>query len=393
MSRITRPFSPGVLVLVAACVSVAAIAAPTWAATVELRSDVPVGPMSGRYSAGAGERNDVAVTSGSQSSFRVHDAGAAITAGAGCTSLTANNAECIGNVWGLLFVRVDLGDGDDVLRPTATRALKVHGGLGDDRLLGGASVDELDGGGGMDELHGNGGSDLLEDGDGVAMQPLDADVLDGGAGGGDWVSYEHRTVSVAVDLADRRSDGSVGEGDVLTGIENVHGGLGDDRLVGDAGDNWFMDAGGRNQIRGRAGEDFVRGARAGSVNCGPGDDQVRGATKRVVLTRNCELLVDPADFIEVTPFPRLIADGLAFDFPPQGEDPPIGSMVVTEARGQRRRIARGAIRWTHPGATARLRLTAVGRGLLGHMRVRATVRVLGGDRALSWSIVLPRRQA
>jgi hypothetical protein len=321
----------------------------------------------------------------------VDDAGADITAGGGCTSLGSDSGECMANVWGLLFVRVDLGEGDDALEPTATSALRVDGGPGNDRLLGGTWFDELNGGGGTDELRGNGNDDVLSDGDGEAGGTPDGDLLDGGPGDKDWVSYETRELPVIVDLADSARDGGRGEGDTLIGIENVRGGSGDDRLTGDAGPNWFDDEGGTNVLRGRGGDDVFRAARAGRTDCGSGDDEVRGVTSRMVLARDCERLVDTAQFIEVTPYPRRTRTGLAFDFEADGEDPPIGTMAVREAVDRRRVLARGPIRWTHPGATARLRLTPAGRRILSRRRVRATVRVLGVERKLAWGIVLARR--
>jgi hypothetical protein len=350
--------------------------------------------MLGRYVAGAGERNDLSLTSiwanTVLSGFRVNDTGAAIAVGLGCDSRGSDSAECVATSgFGLLFVRVDLGTGDDVLQPTATSALRVDGGPGDDRLLGGTWYDELNGGGGTDELRGNAGDDVLSDGDDDRGETPDGDLLDGGPGAGDWVSYETRKLPVTVDLEHSAPDGGRGE-DTLIAIENVHGGSGDDRLSGNSGPNWFDDEGGTNVLRGRGGDDLFRAARAGRVDCGRGDDEVRGATERVVLARNCERLVDPGQFLEVNPYPRLTRTGLAFDFPP-GEDPPTGSMTVRESMGERRVVARGPIRWTNLGAAARLRLTADGRRILRGGRVRATVRVLAGERKLAWGIVLGRR--
>jgi hypothetical protein len=57
-------------------------------------------------------------------------------------------------------------------------------------------------------------------------------VLAGGPGT-DWVSYEDRTAPLTINLADPGPDA----GDTLLGIENVHGGRGDDRLSGDDGPN------------------------------------------------------------------------------------------------------------------------------------------------------------
>jgi hypothetical protein len=58
-------------------------------------------------------------------------------------------------------------------------------------------------------------------------QTPDGDLLAGGAGNGDWISYEPRELPVMVDLADPALGGQRGEDDTLRGIENVHGGSGD----------------------------------------------------------------------------------------------------------------------------------------------------------------------
>jgi Ca2+-binding RTX toxin-like protein len=87
----------------------------------------------------------------------------------------------------LSVFRIILGDGDDVLQPTISSALRAKGGPGQDRLHGSTRFDVLDGGGERDELRGDGGDDLLRDGD--SGRAPDGDLLDGGAGNADWVSY------------------------------------------------------------------------------------------------------------------------------------------------------------------------------------------------------------
>jgi Ca2+-binding RTX toxin-like protein len=369
--------------LIVACPFVADLHADAArAAVVQVDRPLPAAPVTGRYLADPGERNDVSLTA-IPSGFRIQDGGAAITAGEGCVSLDSRTADCMPS---LSVLRLVLGDGDDLLLSTIPTAVRVDGGVGNDRVRGSTGFDVLDGGGGVDELHGEGGDDVLSDGD--SGQAPDADLLAGGAGDGDWVSYETRERPVTVDLADPAPGGQRGEGDALQGFENLHGGSGDDLLSGDAGPNSFDDEGGINVFRGRGGDDVFRGARAGLVRCGTGRDQVHGVTRRVQLTPSCERLSDRDRFFEVTPYPRANRRGLTFDIFTDGEDPPLGAMTIREATGGRRLLARGRIRWTHPDATARLRLTTAGRLAVTRRRVHAIVRLSGAERKLAWGIVL-----
>lgn len=71
---------------------------------------------------------------------------------------------------------VEGGDGDDVVKVSATGAVRAEGGEGNDYLIGGPSFDWLDGGPGFDILLGRGDTDVLVGGE-------DDDLLLGGHGG------------------------------------------------------------------------------------------------------------------------------------------------------------------------------------------------------------------
>ncbi len=118
-------------------------------------------------------------------------------------------------------------------------------------VTGSAFNDSIYGGSGNDSLDGRGGSDYI----------------DGGAGF-DWVNYTAATVPVHVDLAQGRAhDDGQGMGqqspaaqvdaDTLLNIEAVRGGMVGDRLIGDAGDNWFEGNAGNDTIAGGAGNDVA----------------------------------------------------------------------------------------------------------------------------------------
>lgn len=241
------------------------------------------------YEAAAGEANDLTVTSSSGEAFLVHDAGAMVTAGAGCARLDNATALCgfppqsaLGNSG---EVRIDTGDMDDHvqgnLSPAVDGPIQIDGGLGsdtlqsggalsggpgDDTLVGGTSDDTLEGGPGRDVLRAGPGADRLRGGAGD-------DVLDGGSGNRDVANYDERTKPVLIDLAGGKQQGAHGERDKLIHIEHVDGGGGDDVLRGDGHGNVLDGLGGSDRLSGRGGADHLAGGNgADTVLGGPGDD-------------------------------------------------------------------------------------------------------------------------
>ena len=366
-----------------------AVAAGASAATV----DVVGGSDAVRYVAGAGERNELTFTpieDSWPSAYLVSDPGATITAGTGCISVDAHSAACIATSGAMYQLRARLGDGDDTLHPAGFDLVRAEGGSGDDRLLGGTWDDRLDGGPGADELRGGEGADVLLEGD-LDEGPVAADLVDGGSGE-DWVSYEQRSGPVTVDLTDPGPDGAPGEGDVLLGIENVHGGRGDDRLVGDDGPNSFDDEGGTNQMTGGAGHDLFRGVRSGRVNCGEGREAIRGVTRRTLLDRSCESVLRSwfdGDF-RVRAHPRRTAAGMTLVMwcdTYDGEELPCSGAVTISSRAGT--LARGPIPRGPRRRAARLTLTPLGERLLKRRDVTAVVRLEGsGLPDIAWGVRL-----
>ena len=116
------------------------------------------------------------------------------------------------------------------------------GGTGDDTLAGDGGSNSLLGGLGDDTLSGLGGDDTLEPGPGPLVSgPVtfsDDDVVDGGDGLNDLVTYKTRTADLVIDADGVADDGASGEDDnVGTTVENIHGGTGDDQLTGNSSDN------------------------------------------------------------------------------------------------------------------------------------------------------------
>lgn len=266
------------------------------------------------FEAEPGEANDVTVTATTSPLVVTYeDPNAPITTGDNCESLGEHAARCSGPITLLdtrladgddtvhmvvedggfpLFSRASGGGGDDRLFGSAGFEVlggdagddTIDGGGGDDLIDGGTDADELngddgkdaiDGGPGEDDLDGGGGDDKLH-GDGENDAP-GTDTIDGGPGE-DLASYYLQTGPIDVDLATGTERGPDGEADVLSGIEDVEGGLGGGRIAGDAGPN-ELSAGLPDApvtLNGRGGDDTLTG--------GPEDDLLSGGYGNDVLT-------------------------------------------------------------------------------------------------------------
>jgi Ca2+-binding RTX toxin-like protein len=275
-----------------------------------------------------GEANAVTVTRG-ESAVVVRDTGAALRPGRGCRALSEHDAECTG--WFPLgFVLVIGEDGDDRLT-AATSGVSLDGGPGADVLAGSDGPDGLHGGDGADRIAGGGGGDFLDGGAGpdkvtggegddrITGDPPGPqgwpDVLDGGPGGLDTVSYTGRTAGLSLDLASPAPQGAPGEGDVLAGFENVYGGAGADVIRGNDGPNrlgseptgdGLVGAGdlvdgrggdddltgseGSDELHGGPGDDRLHGGPRDRLSCGPGRDIADNLNSTVVVPADCELV-------------------------------------------------------------------------------------------------------
>ncbi len=135
----------------------------------------------------------------------------------------------------------------------------LSGGVSFDQLTGDANANLLSGLANNDTLSGGGGNDTLDGGAG-------SDSLIGGAGS-DTAQYLSGS-AITVDLSLTTSQ-NTGEGrDVLSGIENVTSGAGNDRLTGDGNANILNGGAGNDTLTGAAGNDTLRG--------GDGDDLLFG---------------------------------------------------------------------------------------------------------------------
>ena len=143
---------------------------------------------------------------------------------------------------------------------------------GNDQITGSESADWLHGFAGNDRVDGDAGNDVLNGGDGndSLVGGEGFDQLDGGAGI-DTADYSATQGSLKVKLDGGKSvtvklDGN--SEDTIENVENVTGGSGNDRIVGDGVGNQLSGDGGNDVVKGKGGRDSLLG--------GSGDDKLNG---------------------------------------------------------------------------------------------------------------------
>lgn len=149
---------------------------------------------------------------------------------------------------------LDGGDGDDDLA----------GDDGDDELFGGAGNDSLTGGDGDDSVNGSDGDDFIVGGSGKGKDDYD------GGNGIDTLTYASAVNAVKVDLYRGDASGRDIDRDSLKDIENVIGGSGKDRILGDLTANSLYGGAGNDYIDARSGDDYLVG--------GLGKDHLKGGS-------------------------------------------------------------------------------------------------------------------
>ena len=253
------------VLLLAAVSAIGLLQAPSSrGATASVLPPNEFGQLTLRYVADPGEANDVSIgfAPGNALGVDVRDSGATISAGAGCTSLSAHRVRC--DVSSGDLIDASLGNGNDILSISHffdSGGGRLSGGDGDDTIRGNdiAGTNEiLLGGQGNDSLFGRGGSEFLDGGPG-------ADDLSGGTScefttagqcfiDSDTVSYAGRTKRVEATANGRAADdGQLREHDTIAAdVERIIGGAGND----------FLGSGlSGMQLEGRAGNDGLRGGR------------------------------------------------------------------------------------------------------------------------------------
>ncbi|MFI7547464.1 calcium-binding protein [Actinoplanes sp. NPDC049599] len=182
--------------------------------------------------------------------------------------------------------------GNDVLKGRGGNDT-LYGEAGTDKLYGGAGNDSLDDGSGTDAAWGGTGSDSFTNGTGNDKfygeagndyfnsrqhAGKDADRYLGGSGV-DSAGYTHYTSAVSLDLDGKKGDdGRKGEGDTIgADVEDLLGGHGNDRLVGNGKANYLDGRESNDRIYGNGGNDTLLGHRGvDKMYGGAGDDWLDG---------------------------------------------------------------------------------------------------------------------
>ena len=180
------------------------------------------------------------------------DAASYASATAGVQADLSNSDKNTGDAKGDIYVEVE----------------NLYGSRHSDRLCGDNAANILQGYGGSDVINGRNGDDALFGGDGDDWLSGDAgnDTLNGGAGI-DWAAFSGKSPA-SVDLGKTIRQNTGLGWDVLTGIENLRMGDGNDRIIGNASANHLMAGGGNDSIYGGAGNDTLDG--------GLGNDRLDG---------------------------------------------------------------------------------------------------------------------
>lgn len=142
------------------------------------------------------------------------------------------------------------GAGNDTLVGSSNAPDWANNREGDDLFYGGAGNDQLLGGQGDDSLNGGSGNDTFS------------------GGGGNDMAFFTGTADLRVDLG-KSGVQNTGHGrDVLSSIEGVSGGSGNDKITGAAGDDYLIGNAGNDTLTGAGGNDYLLG--------GTGNDLLSG---------------------------------------------------------------------------------------------------------------------
>jgi Ca2+-binding RTX toxin-like protein len=178
------------------------------------------------------------------------------------TRLRGSEANDVITVSGLsTSLTVEGGGGDDQLIAT-TSAVTFNGGEGNDRYTAGLASDVFNGGNGDDWY--------------VGANTVETDRFVGGAGN-DTADYSAFTTAITINLGAVAGSGFVGgpAGDLLSSVENLVGGSGNDTLTGSAVANVLNGGAGVSTLNGGAGDDRLilgTGAAGSSIDGGADTD-------------------------------------------------------------------------------------------------------------------------
>jgi Ca2+-binding RTX toxin-like protein len=144
----------------------------------------------------------------------------------------------------------------------------ISSGSGNDHLIGNAADNEINCGGGNDLVEAGAGNNVIAGGVGDdvlrASAQVGNDVFDGG-GGNDTYDASATSANATIDLSKGTALGAALGIDLLTDVENVNGGSGDDAITGNSAANIINAGAGNDTVNGDSGNDtFVAGTADGN---------------------------------------------------------------------------------------------------------------------------------
>ncbi|MDO5693311.1 MAG: calcium-binding protein [Pseudomonadota bacterium] len=172
-------------------------------------------------------------------------------------------------------VRLHGGAGNDVVIGANDHDV-LHGDEDDDQLAGFGGDDELYGGVGDDHLSGGGGRDFLDGGHGrdIMFGGYESDVLYGGQGNDDLIGDFPLLPQAGSNVIDETREGD----DIL------FGGAGDDKLLGGGGSDRLFGEADMDTLMGGFGDDYLDGGAGNdSLNGNEGNDLLFGGAHNDVL--------------------------------------------------------------------------------------------------------------
>jgi Ca2+-binding RTX toxin-like protein len=246
-----------------AAIAVFGVAPAAQAATVSAIDNDWISSL--EYEAGPAEANRVVATYALDPTgdyqVTIEDRGAVITTttpvglsgGAGCAAAGLHRVVCHYRRNSIHSADFALGDRNDTFSSQGVdEDFGLIGGAGDDRLSGGTGSNYFEPGTGTDQVIGGSGFDR--------------------------VSYADHTTPVAITVDGQANDGSAGENDSLTAIDEYVGGSGDDTLTGSDAADVLRGGPGSDLITGAGGDDLLDGRASGAdhVIGGAGQDRLAG---------------------------------------------------------------------------------------------------------------------
>ena len=159
------------------------------------------------------------------------------------------------------------GRGNDLLTGTSGNNV-LSGGGGNDTLYGGDGADQIHSGAGNNRADGGAGNDLFHPG-----SEMGNETILGGAGV-DTIVFGDVRVALTVNLATTTAQATGLGNFLITGVENLTGGLGNDVLTGSSGANALRGGEGNDTLSGGDGNDSLYGGRGNDVVFGGGGNDI-----------------------------------------------------------------------------------------------------------------------